>query len=175
MMNAARSLLRFVVLAAPLALVACADTAMPTGYTYHNEVYKAPPGPEASPPAKIVKTTGMNNMGTETVTMSSPPELGPDGLPIGGSSAYDGVADDLVARMIRNFGRPMEPVFVNDSSPMAPSLRGSLKRNGIPVAVNPGDGPFVLDNAVQGANASITFFSNHDRVTSESGSYPVAR
>lgn len=172
---------RLALLCAPLALIAC--QAMPTGYTYHNEVYKAPPGPEASPPAKILNssssadTSGLHSQGSVTSTLSDAERraaangaYGDDGDP----EAFRAVADDLIQRMITNFGRPMEPVFVNKSSPMTASLKASMGRHEIPVAVNPGDGPFVIDHSIEGANATIVFFSNHERVTSESGSYPAA-
>jgi hypothetical protein len=162
-----------------LTLAGCASTEMhmPTGYTYHNEVYKAPPGPEAGTRAKsagqaggtVASTAGMTYMGGESTIMENPPLLGPDGQPIGGPSVYQGVADDLIAALLRNLGRPMEPVFVNRTSPMAPALAASLTRNAVPVAINPGDGPFVLDSRIEGAHASIGFYSNHDLVRSETG------
>jgi len=177
-MDLARFTLRALVLTFPALLMACssAEMHMPTGYVYHNEVYKAPPGPEAGIQAKVAgqdgavaSTRGMTYMGGESTVMENPPAIGPDGLPIGGYAAYQGVADDLVAKLMRNLGRPMEPVFVNNSSAMAPALRASLTRNAVPVAVKPGDGPFVLDNKVDGARASIGFYSNHDLVRTEDG------
>lgn len=180
-MQKLHSAFRLALLCAPVALIAC--QAMPTGYTYHNEVYKAPPGPEASPPAHILNTgthadtSHLHSQGRLTSTLSEAEQhaarggaYGDDGDP----EAFRGVADDLIARMVANFGRPMEPVFVNQSSPMTASLKASMRRHEIPVAVNPGDGPFVIDHMIEGANATIVFFSNHARVTSESGSYPAA-
>ncbi len=179
--NAFRSPFILGLLAVPLFLSACtsAEMQMPTGYVYHNDVYRSAPGPEGKAPsekeAKTVPVHGLKYLGSETMTMANPPAIGPDGQPIGGASAYRGVADDLVARLLRNLGRPMEPVFVNNTSAMAPALRESLRQNGVPVAVNPGDGPFVLNSHIQGATAGITFYSNHDPVTSEAGSYPMDR
>jgi hypothetical protein len=182
------SALRILILSAPLALAACTSEGlqMPKGYTYHNEIYKAPPGPEASPPAKILQTTGglysgadgsgagadgatpngMHVVQTENVTMTA----GPDGT--FDNQSLCTAADDLVGRLLRNFGRPMEPVLVPDSSPLTSCLRNALQRGNVPIAQRPGDGPFVLEHTVNGANAGITFMSNHDPVTSESGAYP---
>lgn len=174
-MQTIRSALRFAVLCAPVALMACSSTdmlAMPTGYTYHNEVYKSAAGPEASKPAKILDTNGMNQQGSVSGTLSDAErEAAQRGYGSGDPEAFRGISDDLIARMVTNFGRPMEPVFVNESSPMTASLKASMGRHNIPVAVNPGDGPFVLDHGIDGANATIVFFSNHARVTSESGAY----
>ena len=177
-MQTFRSVLRFAAVLAPLALMACAsdDMAMPTGYTYHNEVYKSAPGPEASKPATILETNaqtaGMNQQGSVTGTLSDAErDAAARGYGSGDPEAYRAISDDLIARMVTNFGRPMEPVFVNESSPMTASLKASMSRHNIPVAAKPGDGPFVLDHGIDGATAIIVFFSNHARVTSESGAY----
>lgn len=169
-----RPVLRLFTLAAPLALMACTSAVMqmPTGYTYHNEVYKSVPGPEASKPARIlqpgdVAPNGMTVMQTESV-------------PLGGTADASGnypdavvcaAADTLVGQLMRNFGRPMEPVFVPVMSPLAPCLSAALQRANVPVAANPGDGPFVLEHVISAGTATITFMSNHDPVVSESGAY----
>ncbi len=165
---------RFVLLAAPLALVACAsaDLAMPTGYTYHNEIYKSQPGPEAQPPAKIlaagdVASNGMTVVQTESTLLGG----GPDAMGNYPDSVLCTAADDLVGRLLTNFGRPMEPVYVPVMSPLARCLTIALQRGNVPVALNPGDGPFVLEHAISGGAATITFMSNHDPVVSESGPY----
>jgi hypothetical protein len=158
--------LRFVLFCAPVALVAaCSATPMPTGYTYHNEVYRAPPGPEASRPAHIVATNGMTQTGSMSATLSEEEQRR---LAQGSrdAEAFRSVADELVRLMLVNFGRPMEPSFINDSSPMTASLKASFAAHSIPVAVNPGDGPFVIDHSITGPTATMVFFSNHDRVTS---------
>ncbi len=183
------SALRILILSAPLlALTACTSEGlyMPTGYTYQNEIYKGPPGPEASPPAKILQTTG-GLSGNANADGSSPDGMVPDGMHVvqtetvsmtaGPDGTFDNqtlctAADDLVARLLRNFGRPMEQVLVPDSSPLTSCLKNALQRGNVPVAQRPGDGPFVLEHSVSGANSSITFMSNHDPVTSESGAYP---
>lgn len=165
---------RFVVLSAPLALMACssADLAMPTGYTYHNEIYKSRPGPEAPPQAKILMTgdiapNGMTVVQTESTTLNGFPDAQgqyPDAV-------LCAAADDLVGRLLGNFGRPMEPVLVPVMSPLAPCLVTALQRGNVPVAANPGDGPFVLEHDILNGSATITFMSNHDPVVSESGPY----
>jgi hypothetical protein len=165
---------RFVILSAPFALMACTSTdlAMPTGYTYHNEVYKSQPGPEAAMPAKILKAgdtapNGMTVMQTESVGLNGTMDANgnyPD-------SVLCAAADDLVGRLLTNFGRPMERTLVPDTSPLTACLKAALSRGNVPVATNPGDGPFVLDHSISNGSASITFMSNHDPVVSESGSY----
>jgi len=165
---------RFIVLSAPLALLACttADLAMPSGYTYHNEIYKSQPGPEAPRPAKILATgdvapNGMTVMQTETTTLSG----APDAMGNYPDSVLCSAADDLVGRLLANFGRPMEPVYVPVMSPLTSCLIAALRLGNVPVAVNPGDGPFVLEHVIQNGSATITFMSNHDPVVSESGAY----
>lgn len=168
------SALRFIVLSAPLALMACtaADLAMPTGYTYHNEIYKSWPGPEVPRPAQILVTgdvapNGMTVMQTETTTLQG----GPDATGNYPDAVLCSAADDLVGRLLTNFGQPMEPVYVPSMSPLTSCLVAALRRGNVPVAGNPGDGPFVLEHAVSGGSATITFLSNHDPVVSESGTY----
>lgn len=170
----ASSFFRFMVLAAPLALMACtsADLQMPTGYVYHNEIYKSQPGPEAPPAAKILKTgdttpSGMTVVQQESVAMTG----GPDANGVYPESVLCAAADDLVGRLLRNFGRPMEPVLVPPMSPLASCLTRALQNGQVPIAANPGDGPFVLEHTISAGAASITFLSNHDPVTSESGAY----
>lgn len=159
--------------AAALGLGACVDSMsmqMPTGYTYHDQVYKAPPGPEANvKEAKIihVDTSGMNKVGSETVTMGSalPPGFDPNDPAI--KEQLRLTADELIARLLRNLGRPMEPTFVLDSSPLTAALKDSMTRNNLPIAVNPGDGPFVIEHSISGVSATMTFYSNHDPVRTD--------
>lgn len=168
------SVLRFSLLALPLMLMACSshDMAMPTGYTYQHEIYRSPPGPEAPIPAKILSPgdtapNGMTVMQTETATLNGNPDAQgnyPDAV-------LCSAADDLINRLLRNFGRPMEPVFVPMMSPLAPCLTKALRNGDVPVATNPGDGPFVLEHSIRSGSATITFMSNHDPVVSESGAY----
>lgn len=164
---------RALMLSAALGVVACTDSMsmqMPTGYTYHDQVYKAPPGPEANvKEAKIihVDTSRMNNMMTETVTMGSalPPGFDPNDPAIAAQLRL--TADELIARLLRNLGRPMEPTYVLDSSPLTAALKDSMARNQLPIAANPGDGPFVIDHSISGTSATMTFYSNHDPVRTD--------
>ena len=173
------SFMKLALLAAPIALAACSSTPMPTGYTYHREIYKSPPGPEAPKPAVILQT-GQDAMNGG---------LSKDGIPYGMRSGdvytasasmdanghWDSAADDLVAMILRDLGRPMEKVFVPGADDFVTAMKGSLARHDIPVAMNPGDGPFVIEHEIAGPTATIHFFSNHDKILSESGHYPEAK
>lgn len=168
------SVLRIALLCAPVALAAC--QAMPSGYIYQSEVYKAPPGPEATPPVKIVKTESMHNQGSVTTILSTSEQqaaLAGSYDDYGNTEAFRAVADDMVQQLVTGFGAPAEPIFVNQSSPLTAALKEALTRRNIPVAVNPGDGPFVLDHHVDGVGAAMTLFENKRRVTSVNGSYSV--
>ncbi|MDB5490741.1 MAG: putative lipoprotein [Micavibrio sp.] len=173
------SALRLALLAAPVALAACSSTPMPTGYTYHNQIYKSPPGPEAPKPAKILKS-GQDFMNMQGGG-SGAGGMTPDGS--GGYTAsanmdanghWDSAADDLVAMILRDLGKPMEKVFIPGADDFVTALKASLVRHDIPVAVNPGDGPFVIEHDIAGPTATIHFFSNHDKILTESGHYPEA-
>lgn len=175
------SALRLALLAAPVALAACSSTPMPTGYTYQHEIYKSPPGPEALPPAKILKT-GQDFMNGQGGDGSANGGMSPDGS--GGYTAsanmdangkWDSAADDLVAMILRDLGKPMEKVFVPGADDFVTAMKASLARHDIPVAVNPGDGPFVIEHEIAGPTATIHFFSNHDKILTESGHYPEAK
>jgi hypothetical protein len=82
--------LRIALLAAPLLITACADNgpwAMPTGYTYEHNVYKAPPGPkpvykkwefshgmrqeQPLPPGAEPMSTHLEDMTTTTTTVTA--------------------------------------------------------------------------------------------------------
>lgn len=173
--------LRLALLAAPLVLVACSSTPMPTGYTYEQEVYKSPKGPEATPPAKILKS-GQDAMDPNAVGSNggTGAGMGADGgytasANMDANGHWDSAADDLVAMILRDLGKPMEKVYVPGADDFVTAMKGSLARHDIPVAANPGDGPFVIEHEIAGPTATIHFFSNHDKILSESGHYPEAK
>ncbi len=171
-------------------LTACADTTMPTGYTYHNEVYKAPPGKEASKPAHVV------GQGTApAMVVDQAPVQQTEGLPPGFTNAdidsLTVVAEDLLAKLVRNFGRPMEPTMVithpantNRDAAMEMALRRAMQNQGIPVSTAAGEGPFSLgyaiaDRAQNGAgaytlDAEIFLVVQGQEITRQHGSVDVS-
>lgn len=163
-------------------LAACSSTAMPTGYTYHHEIYRTPPGPEAKEPAKILASgqdvesgaSGTNNMGG-----ASGHGLGMNGQDVYTASAHmdadgrwDMAADELVQKILRDLGRPMEKVHVPGNNDFVTALKASLARHNIPVMDRVGDGPFVIQHQISGHDVMIEFYSNHSSILTESGSFP---
>lgn len=144
-----RSAARLAMLAAPIALVSCAGyvmhpSPMPTGYTYHNDLYKAPPGADPliyrapSSTVTVVETTEtVHYEGSGAAEMIVPVE-------------YEVAAEELFARIEVGFGRPEDPVFVriarNEAeSYFAQALSQTLRQRGYRVADGRGQGPFTLD------------------------------
>ena len=143
---------------------------MPTGYAYHNEEYKAPPGPEPEPVFKqwesrrkggtapvVLSTTFENPSETvsdapaaaEPVTADAIP-MAPDTVPVTPvtSESLRAAADELTAQLFKQFGRPAEAVYIDANAATDPgfdkALRESLQAQGVPVATAPGMGPFTL-------------------------------
>lgn len=137
---------------------------MPTGYTYHQGQYKAPPGPEAAPVFKVWDSKEMVHQPAEAVMGTTMME--PSTVPVPGAvaatpasaasydmGALDMAASDLVKRMIAQTGQPMEPVYMESGQNMAfeASLRNALQGHGVKLAPMPGAGPFTLRYVIGGA------------------------
>jgi len=137
---------------------------MPTGYTYHQGQYKAPPGPEAEPLFKVwdSKQTEHQPAGAamDTTMMEPAAVPAPDMVAVTpapavsyDAGALDMAASDLVKRMIAQTGQPMEPVYVEPGQNMAfeASLRNALQGHGVKLAPVQGAGPFTLRYAIGNA------------------------
>lgn len=164
--NAFRNPFILGLLAVPLFLSACtsAEMQMPTGYVYHNDVYRSAPGPEGKAPsekeAKTVPVHGLKYLGSETMTMANPPAIGLDGQPIGGASAYRGVADDLVARLLRNLGRPMVPVTMVSPCGLPGAIDPVCSFCGAPDVCAGMDAPVAGGIIAGGSRAERTLYPN---------------
>ena len=136
-------------LTAPLGLAACADQGpwpMPTGYTYENGRYQAPPGPQpvvkqvlevpyAPAPAAPVSTMTTS---TTTMTASNSEAVGTAG----------NAAGTIVDHLFGQFGKPAEPVWIQPAQGAARSaafetqLRAALTDRNVQVSDTAGGGPF---------------------------------
>jgi hypothetical protein len=183
-------------LAAPLLLAACTENGpwpMPTGYTYHHDQYKAPPGPkpvlkkweykhglrpEPQPIPMSLETT------TTTTVITAAPITGVESSATGPATVttWQLASDELVARLISDFGRPTESVWLVGDGAGSPEfdrvLRRSLGASKIDIADTPGGGPFSLHYSVGSSGDSaghwlltITLMSGPTRLESESGLY----
>ncbi len=174
---------RVLLLGAPLILAACTSdfgpNPLPTGYYYHNETYKTPPGPEPifskpkhahddhaledcpDPHAKAhVQTDAQADAQAVIVTppadtyIAAQPAPVEMAAPVSASPALSVAASDLVQRLINQFGRPVEPVYVTPSTGTAQeiafekSLRKALQREGFNLAKTPGKGPYTLNYTI---------------------------
>jgi len=168
-------------LASTLLLAACSSTPMPTGYTYQHETYRTPPGPEAKAPQ--ILATGQDATSSMGGAGSGSPASGLDLE--GGSQLYtatasmdanghwDAAADELVEKILRDLGKPMEKVDVPGNDDFVTALKASLTRHDIPVMTRMGDGPFLIKHEITGRDVTIHFFSNHENILSESGNFPT--
>lgn len=134
----------------------------PTGYTYHNEEYKAPAGPE--PVFKKWEAARKSNkkqgaaatpvldthfVDHKAVAVPQPVSV-PASPAINDPQLWLSAANDLTGRLFTKFGKPTEPVYL--SSPgmaeqdqfFAAALHAALQDQGVAIAAQPGTGPFAM-------------------------------
>lgn len=166
---------RMVLVGAPLVLTACHSDLgpfpMPTGYKYHDERYKAPPGPEpvfkkikhdlqeefseeaADDKTECVKVCHDDEAALkEAPAPAMMPAMAPPPVAAVREGEWDYAGNDLAMRLIDSFGRPTEPVYIRPAAMAADmelekALRHALLDRGFNIAPAPGMGPFVLDYA----------------------------
>lgn len=139
---------------APLLLAACHSDSgpypMPSGYAHHSDVYKAPDGPEMT--FEDVRQTRAHEMPVPEVESQPPvravpaPMVAPQKLD---AALWQEPADQLVAGMIDNFGKPNLPVYVTpgrsvEEMELAAALKKSLQSHGVELAAARGVSPFAL-------------------------------
>ena len=157
---------------------------MPSGYTYHNELYKAPPGPEAEDPFK--KWGGMGRpMAADGGTIGVGRGVPPGDLSLLDSQTVTRVvqtdedwlaaAGHLLDQMIVNLGVLMEPVWLEPVPGIAPphaaafhaALQAGLQNREMVLAPRPGDGPFTLRfNAAPASGGPGSMLMTIDLLTS---------
>lgn len=150
------------VMGALLALAGCASGPhpMPSGYSHHNMLYKAPPGAEAKPPrgAKKVQQapvvpmqapadTGFYEMEGAYFDAPAPAQY----TQAVATQEYRMAADDLIARTEKNFGRLSEPVLVRapashdaGEGAFAAALQQVLETRNYRVTTASGDSAYTL-------------------------------
>ena len=138
-------------LTAPLLLGACADQGpwpLPTGYTYENGRYKAPPGPK---PTEKVETPHVAPATTPematTTEASSTSVTAVDTMPLDGAAPNGGdAASELVTRLFGDFGKPTEAVWIQPATGADPApafdgqLRAALQAKNVQVSDTAGGG-----------------------------------
>ena len=110
------NMIRVLLLGLPLFLTACHSDLgpfpMPSGYAHHGKEYKAQDGPE--PVLKKIQHMRVAQSTNQTSdAVSADMVMNTDAVmvvPVG--AGWDDAARDLVMRMIDNFGKPVEPVYV---------------------------------------------------------------
>ncbi len=183
--------IRLAFLAVPFLLIGCSaeewesyktNYPMPTGYAYNSanaDKTETPPSDTQSQDVSIIEDSAHEQY--------SPPTLPPQthGF-VSHDMAWQKAADDLIGRMIMNFGQPMEPVHIHTAgrSPNASfetALRTAMEDRGMTVASMPGMGPFTLQysgTAVdphQGGRTllTVTLMTGDKMLIEESGIYSV--
>ena len=193
---------RILLLGAPLFLTACHSDfgpyPMPSGYTYLDRAYKAPPGPEPvfkkldhSTAPQSVKPgaencppeTAMSTKANMTNDMAPPPAPGA----VSSEGEWGYAASDLIRRLVDGFGQPTEAIYLTPGQGTAAemniekALRSEMAARGFNVATAPGMGPYTLDYHVQklgigdGSRSMVTITLNNkgEKVTEESGIYTL--
>lgn len=180
-------------LTAPVLLAGCTQNGpwpMPTGYTYHHDEYKAPPGPQPvfkkweykHGVREEPQPMPMQLEGQSVATAETAPVMAVSSSAT--TNSWQQAADELVSRMVAAFGRPTEAVWFEadtaspDSINFDKVLRNALAAQKIGIADMPGASPFTLHYSVGDAGdssghllLSIVLMSGGQRVESESGMY----
>lgn len=166
---------------------------MPTGYTYHQEQYKAPPGPE---PVFRKWEAELKKESNAPVLPSLDTHLAPYQATVADVSAVHATAErndpqlwldaanDLAARLFTKFGKPTESVYIppggsaGDRQFFAAALHASLQEQGVTIAAAAGGGPFTLSYDIRGtvggrALLTVRLQSGPRTLAEESGSYFV--
>lgn len=182
-----------------LALAGCTSDfgpwPMPTGYTYHTEQHKAPPGPEPvfkkweverKEKAQAAEApVSMDTHFDDSVIVADAPVTAP--LPaVNDPQLWLDAANDLTGRLFGTFGNPTEAVYLppgtdEEGQFFAAALHAALQGRGFTVAGQPGTGPFTLRYAMNGMGGgndgrkllTITMQSGMQNLAEESGIYTV--
>jgi hypothetical protein len=207
-----KRIVRALLLGAPLLLAACAPDfgpyPMPGGYTHdaaqygapgartpafenrmfenHGGAYQAPhaappaafadngPPMPAVPPPQVMGQPTMSDMGVTAIAA-------PAASPV--SASWREAADDLVARLARDFGQPAESVYIHNTARSRAehdyenALRVALPGHGFNVAEN--GAPFVIEYGLLPVSGSsqvklnLTVISGGQPAATESGVYNI--
>lgn len=170
----------------------------PTGYTYHNEEYKAPAGPEPvfkkweaarknkkkqdAAPAPVLDTHFAARK-AKAAQASAPVSPSPD---TNDSQLWLSAANDLTGRLFTKFGKPTEPVYLPSPGAaeqdqfFAAALHAALQDQGAAIAAQPGAGPFSMHYKTNDTGSgegrlllTITMQSGTQTLAEESGIYTV--
>lgn len=170
---------------------------MPTGYTYHNDKYKAPPGPEpvfkkwkiehnlADAPGAAAPSMDTHFEDQTIIVDSSAVAASP--APVGNDPRlWQKAADELTGRLLAGFGKPNEAIYIVPSNGseenliFAAALRTSLQQQGVTVTQVLGGGPFALHTAIAPVDSNggrhlltVALHNGPRKVAEESGLYNV--
>lgn len=158
---------------ASLSLAACSDlgpTPMPSGYTYHSDTYKAPPGPEPifrqwgmaydadsswipEDMSTSIDDSAMTDHDRAAVEVTTP-MVAPISQPapsLHDKLRWQDASRDLLSRLVSSFGQPAEAVYLKPGSGTADMMRHfsdalfvAMTEQGMTVAAQPGMGPFAM-------------------------------
>lgn len=192
------NIVRVLLLGAPLMLAAChtdmGPYPMPTGYKYHGQTYKSPPGPEPvwkriehmNDPAPAPKKEKCGECMDAASHSAAAPMMMDPGAPVGGS--YSMAAHDLITRLVDGFGQPVDPVYLHPAQSsgsvemnLERALRDAMMQRGFNLAPRAGAGPFTLHYAVSGLNVgdagrqmvTVTLMGPEGTLAEESGIYAL--
>jgi len=163
---------RALLLGAPLLVLVTAchsdfgPSPMPTGYKYHHDVYKAPPGPEP------VFKKWQHDMEIHDQCFKEKICLPRDQMPVmiddgfGGAhmvfdSAWDNAAHELTGRLLSGLGQVHETAYIRppvnaEEYSFARALMRAMETFGMQVSSIQGAGPYVMDYQLMPAGTAGT-------------------
>lgn len=155
--------------AAPFLLTACAGSIepgpMPSGYKYHNGVYKAPRGAEPGfwergPAEKNAQSTELAPIGSLTGSPTSGRQnYGENDAMSAEMMAWLPASRELITRIKARLGYPVEPTFFEGMNGQSipgfeMALKAATSEQGWPTAPSRGEGPFHLAYSAEPSDSS---------------------
>lgn len=134
---------------------------MPTGYSYHNQKYKAPPGPDAVAPFDEIEAPAP--LPGQTAPMVSAPESVTGVM-------WQPVFTDLLTKIEAKFGMLVDPVFVMPSGNVEAdaALRTVMNERGYHIAAAQGTSPYIMRPSIGGQSVEVALMSGATALAVES-------
>jgi hypothetical protein len=155
-------------LGAPIALAACdhiGPTPMPTGYSYHNQKYKAQPGPDAVTPYEEINAPAP--LVGQTAPMASDASIAM-------GAAWQPAFNEILMKIESKFGKLVDPVFVMPSGHVEAdaALRSVMNERGYHVSATQ-DSHYVIRPSIGGQSVELALMTGATALAVESAAVSV--
>lgn len=151
-------------LGAAVGLTACdhiGPTPMPTGYSYHNQKYKAPPGPDAVAPYDEI--TAPAPLPGQTAPMSADSSMAT-------GVAWQPAFNEILTQIESKFGKLVDPVFVlpSGNAEADAALRSVLNERGYHVAAQQGGAFYTMRPSIGDQTVELALMTGATTVIAQS-------